>query len=52
MDTLSINFTKVEFKNTPMNASNGGVWKTTNFLSPEQTRILIGMLLPAVQKIR
>lgn len=51
-ESLSLNFTKAEFKNTPMGSTNGGVWKTTNFLSPEQTRILIGMLLPAVQKVR
>ena len=47
METLSLNYTKIEFKNVPIGSANGGVWKTT-----DGGTALIGLLLPAVQKIR
>lgn len=47
METLSINFTKIEFKNVPIGSANGGVWKTSN-----GSTAYIGLLLPAVQKVR
>ena len=47
METLSLNYTKIVFHTTPIGAANGGIWKTTN-----GNTALIGMLLPAVQKVR
>jgi len=47
METLSLNYTKIEFRNVPIGSANGGVWKTT-----DGGTALIGLLLPAVQKIR
>jgi type VI protein secretion system component Hcp len=47
MESLSLNFTKIEYVKTHIGTANGGIWKTSN--GPEAR---IGMLLPAVQKIR
>lgn len=47
METLSLNYTKITWNTTPIGSSNGGVWKTT-----DGGQALIGMLLPAVQKVR
>lgn len=48
--TLTITFTGLEV--APAIGANGGVWKTTNFLDPGTGEVRIGLLLPAVQKIR
>lgn len=50
LGTVSISFTRLEF--APAIGANGGVWKTTNYKNPSTGQMLIGLLLPAVQKIR
>ena len=47
METLSLNYTKIEYKTIYIGSANGGVWKTT-----DGGTAMIGMLLPAVQKVR
>lgn len=48
--TLTITFTGLEV--APAIGANGGIWKTMNYKNPSTGEMLIGLLLPAVQKIR
>ncbi len=49
--SISISFSGLEVSPAIGNA-NGGVWKTTNFLDRNTGETRIGLLLPAVQKVR
>jgi hypothetical protein len=49
--TMTITFTGLEVV-PAIGSANGGVWKTTQYVNPQTGRIMIGLLLPAVQKIR